>query len=291
MFKAVVMEIKDNYIIVMKEGGEVVRINKKGNLKVGETIFCLDEDIYIDTRNNKNRSLKTWLIPLGAVAALMIILINPIFNMFSPGLNNTYAVLIFDVNPSIEFDLNDGGKIINVKGLNDDGKILDIKSIKGLTVEEGSNKLKELLTNENYLGNGNSVLVGFSFLGTDNMEFQERIENMVKTTFNETNVAFMKGTEESLSMAKEQGISLGKYEAILKLDEDGLEEAFENLSTQELLELLKVNNSNVFLNEDALDELQDEIEDRLEDENDDDYEDDEDEDNDDDNDNYDEDDD
>ena len=114
---------------------------------------------------------------------------------------------------------------------------------------------------------------------------------MVKTTFNETNVAFMKGTEESLSMAKEQGISLGKYEAILKLDEDGLEEAFENLSTQELLELLKVNNSNVFLNEDALDELQDEIEDRLEDENDDDYEDDEDEDNDDDNDNYDEDDD
>ena len=279
MFKAVVMEIKDNYIIVMKEGGEVVRINKKGNLKVGETIFCLDEDIYIDTRNNKNRSLKTWLIPLGAVAALMIILINPIFNMFSPGLNNTYAVLTFDVNPSIEFDLND------------DGKILDIKSIKGLTVEEGSNKLKELLTNENYLGNGNSVLVGFSFLGTDNMEFQERIENMVKTTFNETNVAFMKGTEESLSMAKEQGISLGKYEAILKLDEDGLEEAFENLSTQELLELLKVNNSNVFLNEDALDELQDEIEDRLEDENDDDYEDDEDEDNDDDNDNYDEDDD
>ena len=71
-------------------------------------------------------------------------------------------------------------------------------------------------------------------------------------------------------MAAEQGISLGKYEAIAKLDEDGIEEAFENLSTQELLDLLKSNNSNLFLNEDALDELQDELEDRLEDEQEDD---------------------
>ena len=66
-------------------------------------------------------------------------------------------------------------------------------------------------------------------------------------------------------MAEAQGISLGKYEAIAKLDEDGIEEAFENLSTQELLDLLKSNNSNLFLNKDALDELQDELEDRLED--------------------------
>lgn len=267
MFKAIVMEIKENYIIVMKEGGEVVRVNKKGDLKVGETIFCFDEDIYTVTELRKKNNFKPWLIPLGAVAALMLILINPILNMFSPSVGNAYAVLTFDVNPSIEFNLDDNGKIVDVKGLNDDGKVLDIESIKGLTVEEGAVKLKEILTSENYLGNGNSVLVGFTFLGGDNLQYEEMVQNAVKTTFSGTNVAFMKGNEQSLSMAKEQGMSLGKYEAIAQLDEDGVEEAFENLSTQELLELLKVNNSNVFLNEDALDELQDEIEDRLEDEN------------------------
>lgn len=266
MFKAIVMEIKEKYIIVMKEGGEIVRVNKKEGLKVGETIFCLDEDIYNVKVESKNKTLKTWLIPLGAVAALIIILINPIFNMFSPSLNTTYAVLTFDVNPSIEFDLDNEGKILNVKGINNDANMLNIEVIKGLTVEEGAIKLKEILTSENYLGNGNSILVGFSFLGGDNLEYEERVQNIVKTTFTDTNIAFIKGNEESLAKAEEQGISLGKYEAIAKLDEDGVEEAFENLSTQELLDLLKANNSNVFLNEDALDELQDEIEDRLEDE-------------------------
>ena len=266
MFKAIVMEIKEKYIIVMKDGGEIVRINKKNDLKIGETIFCLDEDIYNGRVESKNKGLKNLLIPLGAVAALLLIFINPIFNRFSSNLNNTYAVLTFDVNPSIEFNLDAKGKIIDVKGINDDGKMLDINTIKGLTVEEGAVKLKEILTNNNYLGNGNSVLVGFSFLGGDNLQYEEKVQNVVKTTFNDTNVAFIKGNKQSLAMAEQQGISLGKYEAISQLDEEGIEEAFENLSTQELLDLLKANNSNLFLNEDALDELQDELEDRLEDE-------------------------
>ena len=272
MFKAIVMEIKEKYIIVMKDGGEIVRINKKNDLKIGETIFCLDEDIYNGRVESKNKGLKNLLIPLGAVAALLLIFINPIFNRFSSNLNNTYAVLTFDVNPSIEFNLDAKGKIIDVKGINDDGKMLDINTIKGLTVEEGAVKLKGILTNNNYLGNGNSVLVGFSFLGGDNLQYEEKVQNVVKTTFNDTNVAFIKGNKQSLAMAEQQGISLGKYEAISQLDEEGIEEAFENLSTQELLDLLKANNSNLFLNEEALDELQDELEDRLEDEQEDDDE-------------------
>lgn len=265
MFKAIVMEIKENYIIVMDEKGVLVRVKKKNSLKVGETIFCLEEDKYNGEVKLKNNTMKTWLIPLGAVAALLLILINPMSNMFSPNVNNTYAVLTFDVNPSIEFDLDDKGRIVSVKGLNDDGNILDVESIKGLTVEEGAIKLKELLTSENYLGNGNSVLIGFSFVGGDNIQYEEMVQNVVKTTFSETNVAFMKGDEQSLSIAQKQGVSLGKYEAMNMLDEDGIEEAFESLSTQELLDLLKANNSNVFLNAEALDELQDELEDRLED--------------------------
>ena len=272
MFKVIVMEIKEKYIIAMKEGGELLRINKKDGISIGDNLFCLEEDIYTGSvSSNKNR-YKNWLIPLSAVAILMIALVNPFRNIFSPSVNNTYAVLTFDINPSIEFELDDKGKIVSVKGLNDDGIALDIDSIKGLTIEEGAIKLREILTKSNYLGNGNSVLVGFSFLSGDNAEYEQMIQNVVKTTFVGTNVAYVKGNEESLELAKEQGVSIGKYEAIAMLDEDGVEEAFENLSTQELLDLLKANNSNVFLDEDALDELQDELEDRLEDQNHDDKE-------------------
>ena len=57
MFKAIVMEIKEKYVIVMKDGGEILRINKKSDLKIGETIFCLDEDIYNGRVGSKNKGL------------------------------------------------------------------------------------------------------------------------------------------------------------------------------------------------------------------------------------------
>ncbi len=268
MFKAIVMEVKDNYIIVMKEGGSLVKINKKGDIKVGQSIYCFEDDLYVEKSINKRKSFTSYIVPLGVVAALLCVLCLPMIKNTSPISNNDYAILTFDVNPSIEFNLDEEGKIINVSGVNDDANKLDIDSLKGLSLKEGATKLKDILSSKNYLGNKNSVLVGFSFIGkNNNASYEKMVQTTVKDTFTGTNVAFMKGSEAGIKKAKEQGISIGKYEAIAKLDEDGVEEAFENLSTQELLDLLKANNSNVFLNEDALDELEDEIEDRVEDNN------------------------
>jgi len=280
MFKAIVMEVKDNYIIVMKEGGSLVKINKKGDIKVGQSIYCFEEDLYVEKSINKRKSFISHIVPLGVVAALLCVLCLPMIKNTTPISNNDYAILTFDVNPSIEFNLDEEGKIITVSGVNDDATKLEIDRLKGLNLKDGVTKLRDMLSSKNYLGNKNSVLVGFSFIGkNDNTSYEKMVQTTVKDTFTGTNVAFMKGNEAGIKKAKEQGISIGKYEAIAKLDEDGVEEAFENLSTQELLELLKANNSNVFLNEDALDELEDEIEDRIEDnkEDDDEYDDDEDE--------------
>lgn len=272
MFKAIIMEVKEDYIIVMKEGGSLVKINKKGDLKVGQSIYCFEDDLYIEKVVNKRKSFTSYIVPLGVVAALLCVLCLPMIKNTSPISNNDYAILTFDVNPSIEFNLDEDGKIINVSGINDDSNKLNIDNLKGLSLKEGASKLRDILSNENYLGNKNSVLVGFSFIGkNDNASYEKMVQTTVKDTFTGTNVAFMKGNEDAIKKAKEQGISIGKYEAIAKLDEDGIEEAFENLSTQELLDLLKANNSNVFLNEDALDELEDEIEDRVEGDEDDDF--------------------
>ena len=272
MFKAIIMEVKEDYIIVMKEGGSLVKINKKGDLKVGQSIYCFEDDLYIEKVVNKRKSFTSYIVPLGVVAALLCVLCLPMIKNTSPISNNDYAILTFDVNPSIEFNLDEDGKIINVSGINDDSNKLNIDNLKGISLKEGASKLRDILSNENYLGNKNSVLVGFSFIGkNDNASYEKMVQTTVKDTFTGTNVAFMKGNEDAIKKAKEQGISIGKYEAIAKLDEDGIEEAFENLSTQELLDLLKANNSNVFLNEDALDELEDEIEDRVEGDEDDDF--------------------
>lgn len=268
MFKGIVMEIKDDYVIIMKEDGTLVRIKNKDGLKVGKSIFFFEEDIYIKKATAKVIPFRKYIVPLGAIAALFIILIGPIMNMYSTRINNVYAVLTFDINPSIEFELDENGIIKNVKGINDDAIALSLDKIKGMTFEEGTVALKDILSQNNYLSNNNSVLVGFSFIGKENINYEKDIQNTIKNTFKGTDVAFLKGKKSDLEKAQSQGISLGKYAALVKLDEDNFEDAIENLSTQEMLELLKNVDGSVFLDEDQLDELQDELEDRLEDDND-----------------------
>lgn len=268
MFKGIVMEIKDDYVIVMKEDGILARIKNKDGLNIGASIFFFEEDIYIKKETAKVIPFRKYMVPLGAIAALFIILINPIMNMFSTRINNVYAVLTFDINPSIEFELDENGIIKNIKGINDDAVALGLDKIKGMTFEEGTVALKDLLSQNNYLNNNNAVLVGFSFIGKENINYEKDIQKTIQNTFKGTDVAFLKGQKSDLEKAERQGISLGKYEALLKLDEDNFEDAIENLSTQEMLELLRNVDGSVFLDEEQLEELQDELEDRLEDETD-----------------------
>ena len=70
-----------------------------------------------------------------------------------------------------------------------------------------------------------------------------------------------------LKMAKEKGVSLGKYEAMLKLDDDVLEEELEKLSVPELMDLLKEYSNTPYLDEEMKEEIQDELEDKIEDNN------------------------
>ena len=266
MFKGIVMEIKDDYVIVMKEDGTLVRIQKKDNLKVGKSIFFFEEDIYIRKESAKVIPFRRYIVPLGAIAALFIILINPMINRLSNNVSNTYAVLTFDINPSIEFELEENGIIKNVKGINDDGIALGVENIKGVSFKDGVIALKELLMKNNYLANNNAILIGFSFMGDENITYEEDIQNIIKNTFKGTDVAFLKGKKSDLEKAESRGISLGKYEALVKLDEDNFEDAIENLTTQEMIQLLKSNDKSIFLDEDQLEELQDELEDRFEDE-------------------------
>ena len=266
MFKGIVMEIKDDYVIVMKEDGTLVRIQKKDNLKVGKSIFFFEEDIYLKKESAKVIPFRKYIVPLGAIAALFIILINPMINRFSNNVSNTYAVLTFDINPSIEFELEENGIIKNVKGINDDGIALGVENIKGMSFKDGVIVLKELLMKNNYLANNNAILIGFSFMGDESITYEEDIQNIIKNTFKGTDVAFLKGQKSDLEKAESQGVSLGKYEALVKLDEDNFEDAIENLTTQEMIQLLKSNDKSIFLDEDQLEELQDELEDRFEDE-------------------------
>ena len=279
-FKGIVMEVNEDYSLVMKEDSQIVRIKNKEGMKKGDINIFLEEDLYEEKiSNNKNKN--KIIVSILSIAAVLAIVVLP---MMQNNKINSYALVSLDINPSINFELDDDMNIVSIRGINKDGKNLNLESLNGLTLDEGLKKLKLYLENEKYNLSKDSIIVGFTFL-TDKEDnaYENDVKNIIGTEFKDSKTAFFKGTKENSEVAKQKGMSLGRYEAKLSMDEDIMEEQIENMSVEEILDLLK-NKKNIYLNEEQVEELQDELEDRLEDsyedddDDDDDYDDDDDDD-------------
>ena len=267
-FKGIVMEVKEDYSLVMKEDSQIVRVKNKEDMKKGDINIFLEEDLYEEkTSNKKNKGI---IISILSIAAVLAIIVLP---MMQSNKINSYALVSLDINPSINFELDDNMNIVSIRGINKDGKNLNLESLNGLTLDEGLKKLKIDLENKKYNLSKDSIIVGFTFL-TDKEDniYENDVKNIIGTEFKGSKTAFFKGTKKNSEVAEQKGISLGRYEAKLSMDEDIMEEQIENMSVEEILDLLK-NKKNIYLNEEQVEELQDELEDRLEDRYDDKYDD------------------
>ena len=257
-YKGIVMEVKDKYLIVMREDSTLVKIDIKDKPKVGERLIFTDEDIY-EVREAKSLKKKNMTLFI-ALAAVLVLCILPIINN---GNLKAYALVSLDINPSIEFELDENKNIINIYTINTDAKSIDLEDIKGLNIEEGVIKLKGMLESEKYNLKNDNMIVGFTFLrGIEDLNYEEDIKGIMGKNFNESKVLYLKGTKDDCEKAKERGISLGRYEAELDIDDD-IEDIIEDMSVEEIMKLLN-NNSGVYLNEEVKDEIEDELEDKLE---------------------------
>lgn len=276
--KGIILEVKEKYSLVLKDDSTVVRIRNKENMEVGDTIFFLEEDLY--EVNKSRNTMKNKIIPILTVAAMLVLLVLPMIKNNTTG--EAYALMSIDVNPSIEFELDENKNIVNVYGVNDDGKDINLDELKGKTLEEGI-KILETYLSKNY-SNTKEGIVGFTFINKiNNNKYEEEVKNTISEGLKNTKFVYLKGTDEDIALAREKGVSIGRYEALCDLDEDTLEDTIENMSVDEIMSLLSANgNNNIYLNEEVMDELQDELEDRTEDESEDEEDDEEDDDDDDD---------
>ena len=126
-YKGIVMEVKDKYLIVMREDSTLVKIDIKDKPKVGERLIFTDEDIY-EVREAKSLKKKNMTLFI-ALAAVLVLCILPIINN---GNLKAYALVSLDINPSIEFELDENKNIINIYTINTDAKSIDLEDIKGL---------------------------------------------------------------------------------------------------------------------------------------------------------------
>lgn len=239
MKKGLIMELKKDYAIMLNDDGSMDKIVIKPGMAVGQKIFYFDEDIIKVSSSSQGKfKYNVFMKSFGSIAALFLIAFTFFYNM---NINRTCAIVSLDINPSIQIEVDNNAKIIKVEGMNDDGKSIDFTGIKGCNINEGIKTIKDILVEKEYLKNNKDVLVGVAFVKDgDKAAYEENIKEAVFSTFDTETVAYIKAEDkDDVIQAKEQGISLGRYEASKAVADEETKKKIINAPVKEITEQIK----------------------------------------------------
>ncbi len=125
------------------------------------------------------------------------------------------AAVSVDVNPSLELALNCFDRVVEVEGRNADGEALaSTLQVKYLRYTDA---LEQILTNaqmESYL---DQAQVSITVAGADESKSQALLAGAQACTEGLGNISCHCGSMEEVTAAREVGLSLGKYQALLEL--------------------------------------------------------------------------
>ncbi|MGN0144187.1 MAG: anti-sigma factor domain-containing protein [Clostridium sp.] len=219
MNKGLIMELKKDYAIVLNDDGGMEKILIKPGMSVGQKIFYFEEDIVKASAERSFKYNNSFMKSLGSIAALFLLVFTFFYNY---SFNKTYAIVSLDINPSIQIEVDNSQKILSVKGMNDDGRNIDFTGVKGKNINDGIKVIKDILVEKEYLKNNKDVLVGFAFVNNSNEGvYEDSIKDAVLSNFDTENITYIKAEDKKdIEQAKEQGISLGRYEASKVVNEE-----------------------------------------------------------------------
>ena len=185
-----------------------------------------------------------WRVMSCAAAILVLIGGMQIFER----MNDAFAVVGLDVNPSIELTIDKGEKVVKATSVNDDGKIVlsDMK-LEGSDVNVACNAVVGAMMTKGYLnGTSNSVLLSVRSKDSEKgRAIEKEISDNLNGFLKDSEIApailgqYVEDDEELDDFAGSNGISVGKAWLIRQLadsEENGMnEDALLELSTQELI--------------------------------------------------------
>uniref|UniRef100_UPI00359C3113 anti-sigma-I factor RsgI family protein n=1 Tax=Paraclostridium bifermentans TaxID=1490 RepID=UPI00359C3113 len=226
------MEVKDTYSIVMKDDATMARIKNKEDIKEGDTIIFLEDDIYNEEVKNI-KSFNRYITPFIAAAAILIMIIIPMTSKPS-----TYAVVSLDINPSIQLNIGKNKEILKATGMNEDARRLELDKVDGMDLDDGLKEIKNILEKANYNLQGDSMLVGFAQVkDSKNSKYDKEIKNAIDKNFEGMDIVYLDANKKDLEEANKKGISLGRYLAEIKIG-NKLDYNIEKISVEKIFTLM-----------------------------------------------------
>ncbi len=209
-WKVLVLEIKDKYCLAMREDGSVVRIVKKPNIKEGDTIYVVEDDLYTENSKKvykiKRSTVQKLTAVVAAVAVFALVMTIPQFA------DKACAIVSFDGEKSVELKLNKNNEIIDAKSYDDTLTEDELDKLEGMNLFDASDDLKSFDSKDG------ALLVASASM--KNSEKDSELEDEIEEMLEDCDSIYLKGDKDDIKKAEKAKKSLGIYLIEKAIDND-----------------------------------------------------------------------
>ncbi len=213
-------------------------------------------DTVMSENKKEKKSMKGIYKIATAMAAMLVLVVGIVGAVQVTGLDQVETVIAFDVNPSIEIDVNGRAQVVQVKALNEDAEIvLEGMNLHKVDLEVAVNAIMGSMLRHGYLSETqNSILVSVKCGNTEKAAaLKESISTDIAEILNGSNIEASVITqefdkdEELEEIARKNCISHAKAKLISRIIAAGLTDTDGVVYTYETLAELTVNELRVLL--------------------------------------------
>lgn len=215
IYKGKVISIDSNFAIVLTKDMEYLKVVRKDAMFVGQQILFIEEDIFNEKSHIKYR-------PIYIAAAIMFFILLSVFaelNIFNNISNVASAVVSLDINPSVEFEIDEYGKVLKVVPINEDGKNIIDANLIGPNIEESVNMAINNAIEKKYIKSFEEPILLTTVVFKEELkinvdELEKKIENKLSQNKKLENaiIAFLKSNKKDFKNARKMEASIGIYE-------------------------------------------------------------------------------
>jgi hypothetical protein len=252
MQKGIVIEMKEQTILIMTPDGQFKQITKQErSYQLGEEISFMD--IY-------KKPLFNWSSPgpfAIAAASVFCIMIVALLSIFGDGIstNKVAAYVTMDINPSIEVGIDKDENVIEIRGINEDGvNLLKDVVFKGVSLDAFSDLIVQKIELGHYFDNGKTnIIIASTVMNNEQKNYEIELAEKVKIKFiaaiNKTHTALKEeivvtaitAPQEVRKEAVAQGVSTGKKAVQLLTQKNNTSTTDEDLKEKPIQQMIAEN--------------------------------------------------
>ncbi|GAA0470948.1 anti-sigma factor domain-containing protein [Alkalibacillus silvisoli] len=166
MHKGIVIERKKRYHIMLTSDGSFYKAQLENDPYIGEEVVFtpVEQTSRVLSFLNILQARNRWKALVTVVLSLA--LIAPLYFWMNSSQTYAYAYVNFDINPSIEFVIDESYDVISAEALNNNGSELleDLDSFEGRSLEAVSSNVINLSRDLGYLEDDHHILLGVSYV-------------------------------------------------------------------------------------------------------------------------------